>query len=62
MGIIEIGLELDNIDTFKKVVACIQSLPDVFSVKRIQTSAAFGVKPSNGKNTKKTKTNKKGKE
>ena len=39
VGIVEMGLELDNIDTLRKVVACIQSLPDVYSVKRIQTSA-----------------------
>ena len=39
VGIIEIGLELDNIETLKKVIACIQSLPDVYSVKRIQTSS-----------------------
>ncbi len=60
VGIIEIGLELDNIDTFKKVVACIQSLPDVFSVKRVQTSSSTGSKPSTNK-SKKTKTEKKGK-
>jgi guanosine-3',5'-bis(diphosphate) 3'-pyrophosphohydrolase len=41
VGIIELGIELDNIDTFKKVVTCIQSLPDVFSVKRIQTSSSM---------------------
>lgn len=41
VGIIEIGLELDNIDTLKKVIACIQSLPDVYSVKRIQTSSSM---------------------
>lgn len=39
VGIIEIGIELDNIDTLKKVINCIQALPDVYSVKRIQTSA-----------------------
>ena len=39
IGIIEIGLELDNIETLKKVTNCLQALPDVFSVKRIQTSA-----------------------
>ena len=39
LGIIEIGIELDNIDTLKKVINCIQSLPDVYIVKRIQTSA-----------------------
>ena len=39
VGIIEIGIELDNIDTLKKVINCIQALPDVYSVKRVQTSA-----------------------
>ena len=34
-------LELDNIDTLRKVIACIQSLPDVYSVKRIQTSSTM---------------------
>ena len=50
VGIIEIGIQLDNVDTLKKVINCIQALPDVYSVKRIQTSAnmvknATGVKP-----------------
>ena len=51
VGIIEIGLELDNIETLKKVINCLQSLPDVFSVKRIQTSAqtASPKRPNNGK-------------
>ncbi len=60
VGIIEIGLELDNIDTYKKVVACIQSLPDVFSVKRIQSSSLAGNRSVSSKNNKKQKT--KGKE
>ena len=38
VGIIELGIELDNIDTLRKVMTAIQALPDVFSVKRIQTS------------------------
>lgn len=38
VGIIEMGIELDNIYTFKKVVNAIQALPDVYSVKRIQSS------------------------
>ncbi len=59
VGIIEIGLELDNIDTFKKVVACIQSLPDVFSVKRIQSSSTEG--KNSAKSVKKNKNEKKGK-
>ncbi|MBQ8168797.1 bifunctional (p)ppGpp synthetase/guanosine-3',5'-bis(diphosphate) 3'-pyrophosphohydrolase [bacterium] len=40
VGIIEIGLELDNIETLKKVTNCLQSMQDVYSVKRIQTSAS----------------------
>ena len=39
VGIIELSIELDNIDTFKKVINSIQAIPDVYSVKRIQTSA-----------------------
>lgn len=38
IGIIELVLELDNIDTLKKVTTSLQSLPEVFSVKRIQSS------------------------
>ena len=38
VGIIELGMELDNIDTLKKVILSIQAIPDVYSVKRIQTS------------------------
>lgn len=39
VGIVELGIELDNIDTLKKVINCLQALPDVYSVKRIQTAA-----------------------
>lgn len=38
VGIIELGIELDNIDTLRKVMIALQAMPDVFSVKRIQTS------------------------
>ena len=60
VGIIELGIELDNIDTFKKVVTCIQSLPDVFSVKRIKTSSSMiknssASKPQKPMRRKKTK-------
>lgn len=44
VGIIELGIELDNIWTLKKVIQSIQALPDVYSVKRIQTS--FGASSS----------------
>ena len=38
IGVIELGIELDNVETLKKVINCIQAIRDVFSVKRIQTS------------------------
>lgn len=38
VGIIEVGIELDNIDTLRKVMTALQAMPDVLSVKRIQTS------------------------
>ncbi len=38
IGVIELGIELDNVETLKKVINCIQAIPDVYSVKRIQTS------------------------
>lgn len=43
VGIIELVLELDNINTLKKVTNSLQSLPEVYSVKRVQTS--IGQKP-----------------
>ena len=51
VGIIEIGLELDNIDTLKKVITCVQNLPDVYSVKRIQTSSSMIKKSSASKSS-----------
>ena len=60
VGIIEIGIQLDNVDTLKKVINCIQALPDVYSVKRIQTSSNLvknttSVKPQKKNSTKKNK-------
>ncbi len=52
IGIIELGIELNNIDTLKKVINSIQSIPDVYSVKRIQTSYAHSNQPRNQKNNK----------
>ena len=56
LGIIELGIELDNIETLRKVMNAIQSMPEVFSVKRVQTS--YGPTPQqftkkNNKNSKK---------
>lgn len=36
VGIVELGIELDNINTLKRVITAIQALPDVYSVKRVQ--------------------------
>ena len=60
VGIIEISLELDNIETLKKVTNCLQAMQDVYSVKRIQTSSNASPS-SNRKNQykKKPKPNKK---
>ena len=45
-GIIDLGVELDNIETLKKVIANIQSIPDVYSVRRLQQKEQnFGQKP-----------------
>lgn len=52
IGIIELGIELNNIDTLKKVINSIQAIPDVYSVKRIQTSYAHSNQPRNQKNNK----------
>ena len=51
VGIIELGIELDNIDTLKKVILSIQAIPDVYSVKRTQTSYSLPNAPrkNNGK-------------
>jgi uncharacterized protein with ACT and thioredoxin-like domain len=38
VGIIELGIELDNMETLRKVMNALQSLPEVHSVRRIQTS------------------------
>ena len=35
-GIVDLGFELDNIDTLKKVILSIQAIPDVCSVRRLQ--------------------------
>ena len=38
VGIIELGIELDNIDTLRRVMTALQAMSDVYSVKRIQMS------------------------
>ena len=55
LGVIEIGMELDNVETLKKVINCIQAIPDVYSVKRIQTSYTAGGSNSGQRNSKNSK-------
>lgn len=50
VGIVELGIELDNINTLKKVITGIQALPDVYSVKRIQAPSGQNTHAYNRKN------------
>ena len=53
IGIIELGIEVDNINRLKTVISKLQSIPEVISVKRIQgTSASKTEKTSMPKNKK----------
>ena len=54
IGIIELGIELDNIETLKRVIYAIQAIPDVYSVKRIQTSYSPNHTKKNQNNKNKT--------
>lgn len=55
IGIIELGIELDNINTLRKVITSLQALPDVISVKRIQTSFSQAPQQFGKKNAPKSK-------
>ena len=56
LGVIELGIELDNIETLKRVMTALQNLPDVYSVKRVQTSYSHAPKQFAKKNAQKKKT------
>lgn len=62
LGIIELGIELDNIETLKKVMTAIQNLPDVYSVKRVQTAFSQAPQQFSKKNAPKKKTKQERKE
>ncbi len=62
LGIIELGIELDNIETLKKVMTAIQNLPDVYSVKRVQTAFSQAPKQFAKKNAPKKKSKQERKE
>ena len=55
VGIIELGIELDNIDTLRRVMTALQAMPDVLSVKRIQTSYSQSPQQFTKKNNKQKK-------
>ena len=55
-GIIDLGIELDNIETLKKIILAIQSINDVFSVRRLQQKENLNQpKPSKRKKYKNNK-------
>ena len=58
VGVIELGIELDNIETLRKVMTALQAMPEVFSVKRIQTSYSSTNQSFNKKPKKKPKKDK----
>ena len=53
-GIIDVGVELNNIETLKKVISNIQSIPDILSVRRLQ-QRGWNDKYQGKKSSKKTK-------
>lgn len=58
LGIIELGLEVDNIETLKQVMNSLQSMPEVYTVKRVQTAFNQAPKQFAKKNTKYARKNK----
>ncbi|MCM1265408.1 MAG: bifunctional (p)ppGpp synthetase/guanosine-3',5'-bis(diphosphate) 3'-pyrophosphohydrolase [Candidatus Gastranaerophilales bacterium] len=58
LGIIELGIEVDNIDTLKLVMNSLQAMPEVYSVKRVQTAFNQSPKQFAKKNTKAVRKNK----
>lgn len=57
LGIIELGIEVDNINTLKQVMNSIQAMPDVYSVKRVQTAFNQAPKQFAKKNNKQARKN-----
>ncbi len=46
LGVIELGIEVDGIDRLRTVIAALQSMPDVHSVKRIPMNTKSASAPS----------------
>lgn len=58
-GIIDLGIELDSIETLKKAILAIQSINDVYSVRRLQQKENLNQsKPQKRKNKYKNNSNK----
>ena len=55
IGIIELGVEVNGIDKLNAVINAFQSLPDVYSVKRIQMNTKVKAIPEQKQKSKKTK-------
>ena len=45
VGIIELGVEVNGIDSLNSAITAFQSLPDVHSVKRIQMNSKVKMSP-----------------
>lgn len=58
LGIIELGIEVDNIDTLNTVMNSLQAMPEVYTVKRVQTAFNQSPKQFAKKNTKAVRKNK----
>ena len=54
LGTIEMGVEIDNIDTLRRVINNLQALPDVYSVKRVP-AISHNKQDRNGKHAVSTK-------
>lgn len=58
LGIIELGIEVDNINTLKQVMNSLQAMPEVYTVKRVQTAFNQSPKQFAKKNSKSARKNK----
>ena len=55
LGTIEMGVEIDNIDTLRRVINNLQALPDVYSVKRVPAISHNKQEKNNNKHAQKQK-------
>ena len=55
IGTIYLGVEVDNIDRLRKVINSLQSIPEVYSVKRVSANNGHKVNDLNNHHNKKRK-------